>query len=504
VSTSPPAAGAPSFAGRFAAAIALTIGFYVLALAIAAALLAVAILPWVAHHGNPFLTITGLVLGVSVLVAIFPRRHRFEAPGLRVSEEDQPGLLALVREEADAAGEPMPDEVYLTLDANAAVTEAGRGRRVLIVGMPLLHILSERELRGVLAHEFGHYTGGDTRLGPWLHRTHSTIARTLERLHDDDGDESFTQTLVRKPFEWYGIAFLRITAAIRRREEFAADALAARRAGRDVHVAALRRIHAFAPAFDTYWTAEVVPILNTGRRPPVSEGFRRFIAADWVEEAAAEHLEHELAEKTDPYSSHPSLAERIAAARHEPAGEPDGSACAIELLADPEPTERRALDAAFGPEVALMDSVGWDRIGDVWLERAHESTTRCPAVLARVTVGGLPDAVASLPATANALVDEGYAPEAAPDIVATLLGDGLLVALERAGWQVEAPIAAPVTAVRGADRVVPAAIVRQLRAGELEAGEWRERASALGIAELPLAAPVEEAEPVTRVQAASS
>jgi hypothetical protein len=107
VSTSPPTAGGPSLAGRFAAAIALTIGFYVLALAIAGALLAAAILPWVlAHRGNLFLSITGVVLGVSMLVAIFPRRHRFEAPGLRVSEDDQPRLLALVRAEAEVAGEP--------------------------------------------------------------------------------------------------------------------------------------------------------------------------------------------------------------------------------------------------------------------------------------------------------------------------------------------------------------------------------------------------------------
>ena len=37
---------------------------------------------------------------------------------------------------------------------------------------------------------------------------------------------------VRVPFIWYGNAFLRITAAIWRREEFAADPCAARPVGR--------------------------------------------------------------------------------------------------------------------------------------------------------------------------------------------------------------------------------------------------------------------------------
>src|ERR1700754_923689 len=144
----------PSLAGRFAAAIALTIGFYVLALVIAVALIAGPTLGWVFEgRGNVWLTITGLFLGFSILFAIVPRRLKFEAPGLKVTREEQPRLFELVEHEAGNAGEPLPDAVYLTLDANAAVTQASRTKRVLIVGVPLLHILSERELRGVLAHE---------------------------------------------------------------------------------------------------------------------------------------------------------------------------------------------------------------------------------------------------------------------------------------------------------------------------------------------------------------
>ena len=82
----------PSLAGRFAAAIALTIAFYVLAIAIAAGLLAVAILPWVWGHGNPFVSITGLVLGCTILVAIVPRRGRFTPPGVRITHDEQPAL----------------------------------------------------------------------------------------------------------------------------------------------------------------------------------------------------------------------------------------------------------------------------------------------------------------------------------------------------------------------------------------------------------------------------
>ena len=149
---------------------------------------------------------------------------RFAAPGPKISEADEPRLMALIDEEAKAAGETVPEDIYLTMEANAAVMQRSRTHRVMIVGIPLLHILTERELRGVIAHEFGHYSGGDTKLGPWIHRTRETIGRTIRQLSDDDGDESWSKRLVRLPFIWYGKAFLRITAAISRRQEFAADA----------------------------------------------------------------------------------------------------------------------------------------------------------------------------------------------------------------------------------------------------------------------------------------
>ena len=53
-------AAGPSLAGRFAAAIALTIGFYVLALVIGVGLLAAPILAWALNGaGNLWVTITG-------------------------------------------------------------------------------------------------------------------------------------------------------------------------------------------------------------------------------------------------------------------------------------------------------------------------------------------------------------------------------------------------------------------------------------------------------------
>src|SRR3954453_22948287 len=114
----------PSLAGRLAAAIALTIGFYVLALALAAGLIAAGILPWVFEgRNNLWLTIVGPFFGISILVAIVPRRIRFVAPGIKMTADDQPQLLQIIADEAARADEPVPAEIYLTFEPNASVME---------------------------------------------------------------------------------------------------------------------------------------------------------------------------------------------------------------------------------------------------------------------------------------------------------------------------------------------------------------------------------------------
>jgi heat shock protein HtpX len=483
----------PSLAWRLAAAIALTIGFYTLALVMAAALLGVAILPWVlGGGGNLWVSLTGLVLGVTILVAIFPRRQKFEPHGVRVTAADQPRLVGMIEDEAKSTGARAPDEVYATLEANASVMQAGRGRRVMFVGVPLLHILSERGMRGVIAHEFGHYAGGDTRLGPWIYRTYDGVARTIDHLTDDDGDEGWAQWAVRQPFIWYGKAFMRITAAIKRRQEFAADVMAVDRAGRDAYVEALRRVHAYAPAFDAYWEHEVSAVLMAGRRPPVVAGFGTYVHSRAIERAADEFLEHQLEESTDRYDSHPSLSERIAAVDACPPGEPDGSSPAMTLLRDPEGLETALLVALFGEEAADLPTLAWDDVGrEVYLARAHALCAAHGEVLGDATVADLADLTQNLGRIAGQLQNREpeLPPEAAPDFAATLLAEALLVALERDGWTVETALGEPLTARRGGEALDPFEVVGGLRGDGVAIAGWRERATELGIADLSLRSP---------------
>jgi Zn-dependent protease with chaperone function len=224
MATQPHSQIAPSLAGRALLAVALMIGFYALAITLVAALL---VLPAITPH-FPIRLLVMCWLGAGVVLwSIVPRIDRFKPPGLRLDAQTQPRLFGEIESIASATDQPMPREIYLVSGVNAFVAQRGGmmglfSKRVMGVGLPLVATLSSAELRAVLAHEFGHFHGGDTALGPWICNTRAMLSRTIENL--EHGEHYFLD----RPFRWYGEMFLRVTQAISRRQEFAADALAAR------------------------------------------------------------------------------------------------------------------------------------------------------------------------------------------------------------------------------------------------------------------------------------
>ena len=123
----------------------------------------------------------------TILWAILPRPDRFVPPGPPLHPMDHPKLFEVLAGIAKATQQQMPSEVYLTAEVNAWVIDRGGmmgfgSRRVMGLGLPLLEVLSVSQLRAVLAHEFGHFHGGDTKLGPWIYKTRAAIGRTLEGL----------------------------------------------------------------------------------------------------------------------------------------------------------------------------------------------------------------------------------------------------------------------------------------------------------------------------------
>ena len=479
-----------SLAGRALLAVGLMIGFYGLAIGLAGVLL---FLPYAelvyAHRLHLNIAIFSLVGAGTILWSIVPRWDRFEAPGPLLEPTRHPKLFAEIEGVARATGQAMPAEVFLVGDVNAWVAQRGgvmglSSQRVMGLGLPLLQVLSVSELRAVLAHEFGHFYGGDTRLGPWVYKTRAAIGRTLAGLSD---------SILQKPFLWYGKLFLWTSQAVSRRQEFSADALASRVVGARPLVEGLKKVQTAAPAFDAYWSQEVRPVLQAGYLPPLADGFRRFAAQERIAQAMEGMLEKSLGEaKTDPYDTHPTLPERIAAVAGLPAGpDPAGEPRAVSLLSDLGEVERRWLAQVAGPEqVEKLRSVTWeDALATAFLPGWREAVASNRAALEGATVGALGEVLAEAPARLGRLSEpagEEESAEAGAGHLRWLLAAAVPLALERAGWTLDAPPGAPVTARRDGAEVYPFEVVQGLASGQLAAEDWRARAARLGVDALRL------------------
>jgi Zn-dependent protease with chaperone function len=493
----PEPGSAPSLARRAAIALVLMAGFYGLAAGMAFALAWIPYATWTyGHRFNLRLAVFCLGGAYLILRAIVPTRDRFEAPGPRLQPERQPRLFAEIRGIAAASGQEMPAEVYLVPDVNAWVAQRGGvmgvgGRRIMGLGLPLLQAVSVAEMRAIVAHEFGHYFGGDVKLGPLIYRTREALVRTVIALHQHSG-------FLQKPFEWYAALFFRVTHAVSRHQELQADALAARLAGADALARGLRTVHGAGLAFGTYWAQEVAPVLGAGYLPPLAVGFSRFLEQPRVTDVLRAAVETEEREgKADPYDTHPSLRARLAAlarrADPPPSARPGDDGRAIDLLdALPEvEKELVALRVAGGDKTGGLKPLEWEKVGGavhvpLWEEFLRENGS----VLAGVTPATLP--ALDWEALGRKLIDklglgEGE-PEPPPPLPAAgfAVGAALSVALARRGFAIEAPPGAPVTLVRGPRRIEPFDLRERL--GQDAAG-WRPMCAVFGFGVLALGAP---------------
>lgn len=294
----------------------------------------------------------------------------WEAPGPEITREEHPRLFAFIDDVAASMGARMPEAVYLIPDVNAFVAEVGGfmgmfgTRRVMAIGVGMLNTDSISQLRATLAHEFGHFQGGDTRLGGFLYRTRASIGRVIGALGGG---------ILGKPFEWYGTLFMRLTTSIARRQELAADAFSVAVAGRKAHMEGLKREAVAGAMFHGFMDSEVTPVLESGRRPHnVFDGFRAYLAnlgADGVLTRVESSLHGET---TDPYDTHPALADRLAYALGLPdSAAKDEPALSRTLLEQPDDVESRITGSMLNDQAKGFEAVAWGDVPKVIYAARH-------------------------------------------------------------------------------------------------------------------------------------
>jgi Zn-dependent protease with chaperone function/Tfp pilus assembly protein PilF len=287
-----------------------------------------------------------VVVGVGTMIAVYGlmRGLFFRRPpgeGRFISRAEEPRLYGLLDEVATAARSKPVDQVVLQPGSGVGVREdgttlevlAGRGKRVLALGYGVLQQLTIGELRAVLAHEYGHLSHGETRLTPVLWRVEVSAVRMLM------GMAASGRMVMMNPafwfLRWYMRVYVRITRGHGRRRELLADRVAALTYGGDTFARAL--VNASAADQDL---SRAIALLGTLRSIGV-EGQTLYSLQEMKKAQTEAPLRAALAEErsgrtSNPFDTHPPVAERIKRVAGMQGTRPDDPRPAVTLLSNPD------------------------------------------------------------------------------------------------------------------------------------------------------------------------
>ncbi|MDP3504978.1 MAG: M48 family metallopeptidase [Myxococcales bacterium] len=396
---------------RAVIALVLVVVFYVSAAAMMAGLVyaGLGIGGFALHLRGKLVLVVGIAalacFGAALVVfwSLLPRWQRFVAPGPELLRDAHPRLFREIDRVAAFTGQQPPAHVYLVPEVNAFVTERGGvmglfGTRVMGLGLGLLSSLSVAQLRGVVAHEFGHFAGGDVKLLPWINKARAGMLRTLHNLASAGESTSSGELaivtmvfwLVQAPFEAFAKLYLRFTQSLSRAQEIAADTLAISVVGSETHAAALTLTERAGLVYSAFLRQDVEPLLATGRLPPLGSGFAQFLSAPNITKALDAH-HHQAPSDVDPYDSHPPLAERLAHAAKlnlQVTRRPVDDEPALSLLTDVAACELTL--AKFVTERDALTPVSWEASGDCLSAQWRKELRERGSAWAGVAVAELP------------------------------------------------------------------------------------------------------------------
>ncbi|MGV9849958.1 M48 family metalloprotease [Streptomyces sp. NPDC003442] len=263
-----------------------------------------------------------IVFGMVWAVIRTARPAAPRADAVTVTRRGAPELWRTVEELALEVGTRPPGHIKLTAEVNASVTEdapllgLAPGRRVLYLGLPLLAGLSPAELRAVLAHELGHYSGRHSRFGAVAHRGAAGLVAARQAIQDASAANDLVRLYAGVPLLLLGLythVFRWLTRPVRRRQELEADREAARVAGPGAVADALCSTAALEAAWQEFLADFLAPMRRaTGRIP--DDPFRAFAhmaEAPELREPMAALRARAVERPADPDDAHPALAVRL-------------------------------------------------------------------------------------------------------------------------------------------------------------------------------------------------
>jgi Zn-dependent protease with chaperone function len=264
---------------------------------------------------------------------------------LELAPHDAPGLFEISRELSRRAALAAPESIAIEMHVNAWVFlrgyRRGRGRTHLGIGFDLLAGLTVSEVEAVLAHELTHARLVQRGFSRWLKKGLARLSQvTTELSACADG---YRQANARSDladaachvFDGLTRRAARLVATYSRQDEFEADRGAVELCGAAAIRSALARLEVLNDVVSGLPWSERLARLQPG------EAFTAWLVSELAGRGRDE-MHEPLGHAVDPYSTHPTLHDRLAAMPADDAPLRD-TRPGIALLADPDRVANRLI-----------------------------------------------------------------------------------------------------------------------------------------------------------------
>lgn len=201
------------------------------------------------------------IISMAVLIAIFLTKFIFKKNKvdrshlMEITEKDEPELFHFIGEIVKEVNTQFPKRIYISNDVNASVFYDSSFwsmvlpvKKNLQIGIGLVNVITAQEFKGILAHEFGHFSQRTMKVGSYVYNINQILYNLLydnesfdnlvERWSNFNAIFAFfvgiaykivqgIQWILRKTYDILNISYM----ALSREMEFHADEVAANVAG---------------------------------------------------------------------------------------------------------------------------------------------------------------------------------------------------------------------------------------------------------------------------------
>ena len=293
-------------------------GYAYLGLVVAVFPAVVAFLAWGVLNRRPLIALVALLIGVPLIVTTgrAVRALMFAVPepsGIAVTPARGGALHAAVEDIRARIGAPRVHRILVTGSYNASALQVSRAgifwpRNMLLLGYPVLAIVSPEQARAVIAHELGHITHSHGRVSSWVYRTRMSWVRLIRKLEEHGAAPAHAYVL----FRWYVPRLQAMSAAISRQQELLADRLAASVTSPETTAQALVAIEVGGDLLSqTFWPRIFARVADDPAPPCPFAEMGPHLWATTAEPASAELLNGVLDGYTEPGDTHPCLRDRL-------------------------------------------------------------------------------------------------------------------------------------------------------------------------------------------------